>query len=327
MGEARLSLASPFLTYSFDLGVPIKMTETTLSPLPTRRATARKTLLGQVPLSSPFYEFHPVTRLILFIFLGVVPLFIYIPEINFLLLLVNLALLRWGKVDLRRLRIYMPIIFTVAIFMFTVVILAPGKDPSYTPLKILGITIYYQPFFFTFASYWRLMAMLFGTILYFSTNHERDMLVGLRTLRMPFVVSYVISLSIRAAGMFMEDFRIIREAEQARGLDTKAMRFSDQAKLYVMYLVPLFSIALRRADEISNALFARGYTLTGRVGTGGKRSDYIRSRYVLRKRDWVVIAILMIAFLSIAIAQIFFGVFAIGHSPLNIYLRALLNIP
>ncbi len=298
-----------------------------VSSIPVRRATARKTLLGQVPISSPFYRFHPVTRLVLFIFLGIIPMFIYIPEINFTLLLVNLALLRWGKVDLRRLKIYMPIIFTVAIFMFSIVILAPGKDPSYTPLHVLGITIYYQPFFFTFAAYWRLIAMLFGTILYFSTNHERDMLVGLRTMRLPFVVSYVISLSIRSAGMFMEDFRIIREAEQARGLDTKAMRFSDQAKLYVMYLVPLFSIALRRADEISNALFARGYTLTGRVGTGGKRSDYIRSKYDLHTIDWIVMIVLITVFVAVAIAQVGFNVFSLNHSPLNIYLKTLLRIP
>jgi len=298
-----------------------------VSSIPVRRATARKTLLGQVPILSPFYRFHPVTRLVLFIFLGIIPMFIYIPEINFTLLLVNLALLRWGKVDLRRLKIYMPIIFTVAIFMFSIVILAPGKDPSYTPLHVLGITIYYQPFFFTFAAYWRLIAMLFGTILYFSTNHERDMLVGLRTMRLPFVVSYVISLSIRSAGMFMEDFRIIREAEQARGLDTKAMRFSDQAKLYVMYLVPLFSIALRRADEISNALFARGYTLTGRVGTGGKRSDYIRSKYDLHTIDWIVMIVLITVFVAVAIAQVGFNVFSLNHSPLNIYLKTLLRIP
>lgn len=293
---------------------------------PVRVAKAHKTLLGHVPLSSPLYKFHPVTRLIMFVFFGVIPLFIFVPEINFCLLIVNLILLRIGKVDIRRLRIYMPIIFTVAFFMFTVVILAPGDDPSNTPLEVLGITIYYQPVFFTFAAYWRLIAMLFGTIVYFSTNRERDMLIGLRTIRLPFIASYVVSLSIRSAGMFMEDFRTIREAEQARGLDTKAMRFSDQVKLYMMYLIPLFSIALRRADEISNALFARGYTITGRVATGGKRSDYIRSLYPITTLDIVAIAFLGIVFITTAVAQIGFGVFAIGKSPLNIYLRDLLGI-
>jgi len=300
--------------------------ETTLPPTIGRTAKARKTLLGYVPMESPFYDYHPATRLVLFVFLGVIPLFIFVPEINIFLLLVNLALLRWGKVDVQRLKIYMPIIFTVAIFMFTVVILAPGNDPSYTPIDVAGITIYYQPVFFTFAAYWRLIAMLFGTILYFSTNRERELLVGLRALRLPFVASYVVGLSIRAAGMFMEDFRTIREAEQARGLDTKAMRFSDQVKLYMMYLIPLFSIALRRANEISNALFARGYTLTGRTSTGKPRQDYIRSTYSYSKRDFVAVAVMVIIFVATGLAQIFFNVFAIEHSPLNILLRRTLGI-
>ncbi len=286
-----------------------------------------KTLVGHVPISSPFYQFHPVTRLYLFVFLGVVPLFIFVPEINFLLVLVSMALMLWGRADLRGLRIYAPMVVTVAIFMFTVVILAPGKDPTYTPLHMSLITIYYQPVFFTFAAYWRLMAMLSGTILYFSTNRERDMLVALRAVRLPFVASYVIGLSIRAAGMFMEDFRTIREAEQARGLDTKAMRISDQVKLYVMYLVPLFSIALRRAEEISNALFARGYTVTGRVKGGGQRRDYIRSLYAIRTRDVIAIVILISLFVGAGISNLFFNVFVITDSPLNIYLRGVLNIP
>jgi len=303
-------------------------TETTNLPTATDRvAKARKTLLGYVPMLSPFYAYHPATRLIMFIFLGVIPLFIFIPEVNVFLLLVNLALLRWGKVDVKRLKIYMPVIFTVAVFMFTIVILAPGNDPSYTPLDVLGITIYYQPFFFTFAAYWRLIAMLFGTILYFSTNRERDLLVGLRALRLPFVASYVVGLSIRASGMFMEDFRTIREAEQARGLDTKAMRFSDQVKLYMMYLIPLFSIALRRADEISNALFARGYTLRGRTSTGEMRQDYIRSIYSYSRRDYVAIALMVGIFVITGLAQMIFGIFAIENSPLNIYLRQYLGIP
>ena len=124
----------------------------------------------------------------------------------------------------------------------------------------------------------------------------------------------------------MEDFRIIRQAEQARGLDTSAMKFSDQVKLYMMYLIPLFSIALRRADEISNALFARGYTLTGQVEGGGKRSDYILMQYKMNTKDWVWITIFVILFMSAAVAQYGFGLFRLDHSPLNLYLQSLLGI-
>lgn len=294
--------------------------------LGVRAPTMRKTLLGYVPINSPFYAYHPVTRLAMFVFFGVVPIFVEMPEVNFALLLIMIGLLIWGRVDLRRLRIYLPVIISVAIFMLIVVILAPGKDPAYAPVALGPVTVYYQPVFFTFASYWRLMAMLFGTILYFSTNRERDTLVALRTVRLPFIASYVIGLSIRAAGMFMEDFRIIREAEQARGLDTSALKFSDQAKLYMMYLIPLFSIALRRADEISNALFARGYTLTGEVEGGGRRSDFILTQYQLQVKDWTWIIFLIGLFIGAAIAQYGFGLFRLAHSPINQYCRGLLGI-
>lgn len=304
------------------------MTTTTAgstTPSTARVARARKTLLGHVPVSSPLYRFHPVTRFILFLFLGIIPLFIFMPEVNFLLMLLNLALLVWARVDLRGLRRYLPVVITVAIFMFSIVLLAPGEDPSYTPVDVGGFTVYYEAVFFTFAAYWRLMAMLFGTILYFSTNRERDLLVAMRSLRLPFVASYVMGLSIRSAGLFMEDFRTIREAEQARGLDTKGMRFADLVKLYMMYLVPLFSIALRRADEISNALFARGYTLTGRVHSGGKRYDYVRSLYKLQRIDLIAIAVMLLTFVTVGVMQLGFNVFALENSPLYIYVGNLVG--
>ena len=153
------------------------------------------------------------------------------------------------------------------------------------------------------------------------------MLVAFRTLRLPFIASYVIGLSIRSAGMFLEDFRTIREAEQARGLDTKAMRFSDQVKLYMMYLVPLFSIALRRADEISNALFSRGFTITGKVKGGGKRADYIRSLYKFRTIDVITLVIMAIIFGTVAFLQMKYNMFGIDNAPLNIYFKQLLGIP
>ncbi len=303
------------------------MSVTTAEKAGQRTTRRHTTLLGYVPYVSPIYELHPATRLILFLTLGVVPLFIYVPEVNILLIIINLLLLIWGRVDLSRLKMYLPVIFTVAIFMGTVVILAPGNDPTYTPIDIGVVTIYYQPVFFAFAAYWRLMAMLFGTILYFSINRERDILVGLRSMRLPFIASYVVGLSIRSAGRFMEDFRTIRQAEQARGLDTSAMKFGDQVKLYMMYLIPLFSISLRRADEISNALFARGYNISGKVAGGGKRSDYILAQYRMKTVDWVIIVALIIIFVAVGVAQMGYGVFAITNSPFNQFLQQWLNIP
>jgi len=254
------------------------------------------------------------------LFLGAVSLFILVPEINVVLIILILLFLIWAKVDISGLRIYLPLTVTVAIFMFAISTAFPGPKPEYHPFKVLGITFYLEVFYFTFASYWRLMAMLFGTIQYFSTNRERDTLVAIRTLKVPFVVTYFFSLALRSAGMFLEDMHTIREAERARGLDESAMSLSDRAKLYGMYMIPLFTLAIRRTDEISNALYARGYTPSGKIEGGGKRSDYILTQYPIRVVDIVLIVLMIGIFILAGFLQIRYGYFSMEHSPLYQFL-------
>lgn len=283
----------------------------------TEAQIAKKTLLGMVPADSPFYGYHPVSRMALLVFLSVTPLFIDMPEINLGLILATLVLLRWGRVRMQQVRRYLPLLATVAIFMFGVAFLAPGDRATLTPFRLFGLTFYFEPMWWAFVSYCRLIAMLFGAILYFSTNRERDTLVALRSLRVPFAVSYVAALSLRSAGMFMEDFKTIREAEQARGLDLESMSLREKARLYTMYTVPLFAVALRRADEISNALFARGYTLSGRPPGGGRRTDYLRRKYPARARDWAASAALIGLFALVVVLGKTTGILSDHLSPLR----------
>lgn len=297
-------------------------TTTQISSSPQQRKM-RRTLLGTVPVISPLYRFHPVTRLFTLLFFGMVSLFILIPEINLLLIGIVILYLLWAKVDISGMKIYLPLTVTVAIFMFTVSTAFPGAKPEFHSFKFLGITFYLEVVFFTFASYCRLMAMLMGTIQYFSTNRERDTLVGIRTLKAPFAVTYFFSLALRSAGMFLEDMRTIREAERARGLDESSMSLRDRAYLYAMYMVPLFTIAIRRTDEISNALFARGYTPLGKIEGGGKRSDYILKQYKIQTRDVVAITVMVTVFVIIGFLQMRYNLFSIENSPLFQYLLSL----
>lgn len=291
-----------------------------------RSEFAKKTLLGVVPADSPFYAFHPVTRLTLLFVLSVTPMFIDRPEINLAIIATTFGLFWWGRVRMSDLKKYRLLLVTVALFMFIVAYLAPGDKAQLTPVRLAGLTLYWEPMRWAFVSYVRLMAMLFGAILYFSTNRERDVLVGLRTLHLPFPVSYVAGLSLRSAGLFMEDFATIREAEQARALDLDALSLREKVKLYTMYTVPLFAVALRRADEISAALYARGYTLSGQPGTGGKRTDYLRDKFVVQARDWVVSLGLLGTLVVIAIVSRTTSVFSVQSSSLIGFVEQLLGI-
>jgi energy-coupling factor transporter transmembrane protein EcfT len=293
--------------------------------LPIKIKKMRRTLLGEVPVESPLYRFHPTTRLFSLFLLGVAPLFIDMPEVNMIWILLTILLMKYGKVDLKRLKIYLPVIFTVAIFMFSIAIIFPGEDPSYIPFEFLGITMYYQRIYWAFVSYVRIIALLFGSIQYFLINRETDMLVALQTLKVPFSVTYMVGLSIRGADMFMQDMRTIREAETARGLDESSLKLSDRAKLYAMYMIPLFTLAIRRADEISNALFVRGYTFSGKVLGGGKRSNLAVHMHHFEQYDLMMSILQGVIFVTIAFLNFRFNLFGIENSPINNYFLSILS--
>jgi energy-coupling factor transporter transmembrane protein EcfT len=89
-----------------------------------------------------------------------------------------------------------------------------------------------------------------------------------------------------------------------------------------MYMIPLFTLAIRRTDEISNALFARGYTPSGRIEGGGERSDYILAQYKIRKIDLILIGLMVGTFVIVGFLQLGYGVFSMENSPLFQFLLA-----
>lgn len=277
-----------------------------------------KTLLALIPVESPLYYFHPITRLLLFIITGFIPLFINRPELNLLFAALVMLLFIYSRVSLSSLKIYLPVMICAGIFTFLTFIFFPGNDPNNRVIgHLFSLAIYDQPIMDACIAYSKILALLLSSIFYFSTNRERDILAALRTLRVPFVVSYVLGLSLRSAGMFLEDLHTVREAEQARGLDYSAMRFTEKVKLYSMYIIPLLSLALRRSDEISNALFVKGYAMK----SSGKRADYILSKYKFTISDAVSCAALILLLFLIIYFKYGYHLFDADQSIFNYFLK------
>lgn len=267
----------------------------------------RKTLLAVIPIESPLFEFHPVSRLVLFIITGIIPLFINQPEVNLSIVALVLVLFVYSKVSLKSLKVYMPVIIGAGIFTFLTFILFPGETENYTKIgSLIQLEIYYEPIMKACIAYSKILALLLSSIFYFSTNRERDILASLRAIKVPFVISYVLGLSLRSAGMFLDDLKTVREAEQARGLDYSTMKFVEKVKLYSMYIIPLLTLAFRRSDEISNALYVKGYSLRG----GGKRPDYILTKYKFALKDTVACGTLVLLLIIIILLKYKFNLFS-----------------
>lgn len=273
-----------------------------------------KTLLGYVPQQSIIYSIHPFVKLFFLLIVSLFPLFISAPEWNIAIMVVILLLMWVSRVDMKTLKIYVP----VAVSMGTIILLSytvlGGTHPEYELLVRFGkVNIYWERIRDAIVVYFRILPMIFTMVFFLSTSRERDIIVAMRSIRAPFVVTYVFAMALRSAGMVLEDFQIVRQAEQARGYDPAGKSIPYKIRQYVMYMVPLFALSLRRSEEFTNALVARGYAFTGEVSRV-KRADYILTHYTFRKYDLVFTILIGILFVAVLFFRYGTDVFSLESS-------------
>jgi biotin transport system permease protein len=101
-----------------------------------------------------------------------------------------------------------------------------------------------------------LILILFATLITLTTRVS-DMVAAIEQALQPFQrfgihpgkISLMIALSLRLIPVLLDQARQIQEAQQARGIDRPILAL----------LVPLFIKILRMADELSDAIEARGF--------------------------------------------------------------------
>lgn len=283
-----------------------------------------KTLLGYVPTQSPIYAIHPFVKLYFLLIVSLFPMFVSAPEWNMLLMLVIILLMWISRVDMRTLKIYVPVAISMGSIIIISYILMGGTHLEYQLItQFAGIKVYWERVRDAIVVYFRILPMIFTMVFFLSTSRERDVIVAMRTIRLPFVVTYVFAMALRSAGMVLEDFQIVRQAEQARGFDSTGKSLAYKIRKYVNYMIPLFALSLRRSEEFTNALVARGYAFTGEASRI-KRADYVLTHYSFKYYDAIFTAIISIAFIMLLIMRFKYNYFAIEQSTLLNWLHGVL---
>ena len=283
-----------------------------------------KTLLGYVPEESPIYSVHPFVRVFFLFVVSLFPMIIAAPEWNALLIVLVIILMRYSRINLATLKFYVPVAVSMgSLILFSYTVFA-GDHPEFTELiRFLGIRIYYERIVEAIVVYFRVVPMIFITVYFLSSSRERDIIVAMRSVRIPFAVTYLVAMALRSAGMVLEDFSIVRQAEKARGFDPAGKSIAYKLRQFVMYIIPLFALALRRADEFSNALVARGYSFTGLL-RNPKRADYVLTHYRFKKRDSVIVIVLALMLIALLVLRYGFGLLALEGSLTEALLRSIL---
>ncbi|ABL78503.1 energy-coupling factor transporter transmembrane component T family protein [Thermofilum pendens] len=138
----------------------------------------------------------------------------------------------------------------------------------------------------------RILAMILTATLFVATVSDRDVVRALRGLRLPLGVAVAASLFFRGISMFLDDFRVIREAMMARGVDFEKTSLYRRFFLYVNALIPLISLMVSRSYEVSLALESKGLS-----PLSGPRGGYA---FALTRADRLVLGLAALQFALLA---------------------------
>ena len=111
------------------------------------------------------------------------------------------------------------------------------------------------------------MLMVIITTVLTATTKPLDLTLGIEKLLKPFekvgvpahIIAMMISIALRFIPTLIEETQRIMNAQASRGVDLENGSIKEKIMAILSLIVPLFVSAFDRADQLANAMEARGY--------------------------------------------------------------------
>lgn len=232
--------------------------------------------LGQyLPLNSWIHRLDPRIKILSMMFL-MVSVFLadfkaYILLGTFLILAVLSAKLTF-KFIMKSMK---PMMFMlIFLFIINMLVIRTG----YVIFSVWNFTLYSDALVQTGFILGRLVFMIMITTLLTATTAPLDLTLGLEDLLAPFrkigvpshVIAMMISIVLRFIPTLIEDTQRIMQAQASRGVDLDEGSIKEKVQGIISMILPLFVSAFQRAEDLADAMEARGY-YPGKVRTRYKQ--------------------------------------------------------
>lgn len=218
-----------------------------------------------MPMDSLVHKMDPRSKIIIML-LVMIAIFVPAGVIGYAIIaLFVLITLFLSKLKISyALRAMKPMLFMmVFLFIINVLVLKTG-----TLLFKLGwFTIYSGAIDQTLYIVVRLMFMIIITTILTATTKPLDLTLGIEKLLKPLekikvpahIIAMMISIALRFIPTLIEETQRIMNAQASRGVDLDNGSLKEKLMAVLSLIVPLFISAFDRADQLANAMEARGY--------------------------------------------------------------------
>ena len=253
-------------------------------------------VLGKyIPLDSFLHRCDPRAKLIA-MFILLVAIFIPAGWLAYLILAIFLCIALFSA-KLKPnfiIKSFKPMIWMM-LFLLVVNILSVKEGDLW--LSIGSFTIYSKAVTNTLYIVVRLLLMIILTTLLTATTKPLDMTLGLEYLMKPLQklkvptheIAMMISIALRFIPTILEETMRIMNAQKSRGVDFEEGSIKEKITAILSLIVPLFTVAFQRADDLADAMEARAYV------PGAERTRYKKLKFASRDYILITLCILLLA--------------------------------
>lgn len=213
--------------------------------------------LTYVRKDSPIHRLNPAVKLVIFF---TTSLFIFwLSEIyqTLIVLIGTIALFTAAKLPKRVLKLIanVAILFGVMITVSFLVTYRAG-----TPVYWIGdFAITDEAIHLVILLNIRMLSLEFLGLVFFTTTHYKEIILGLRKLHVPYIICLTIALFFRFIPTVSLDLATITDAQRARGFALEKVSAFQRMKRIIVLMVPLLITSFRRIEITGRALEARAF--------------------------------------------------------------------
>ncbi len=218
-----------------------------------------------LPLDSKVHKMDPRAKIMILLFL-MIAVFIPAGVIGYCVIgAFILVCLLLSKLQISfALRAMKPIIWMM-IFLLVINILVIKTGQPWVEWG--WFSIYSDAVFQTLYIVVRLMFMIVLTTILTATTKPLDLTLGIEKLLKPFekiglpahIIAMMISIALRFIPTLIEETQRIMNAQASRGVDFENGSLKEKVMSILSLIVPLFVSSFDRAEQLANAMEARGY--------------------------------------------------------------------
>ena len=193
----------------------------------------------------------------------------------------------------------------IIMMLITVVLNVFFYKGSTVWLEVWKITIYKESVIFALKMLMRIILLVLASSVLTYTTTSVMLTDGLESLMSPLKkvhfpaheIAMMMSIALRFIPTFIDETDRIIKAQTARGSDFDSKNIIQKIKSYIPILIPLFTSAWRKADDLATAMNARCY----RGGEGRTKFRVLKFTYI----DLILVILTLLLFAAVVFANKF----------------------